>query len=82
MKRTLATFLGCLCLLAASAWAVVNPALAGGATATCKNGSTVSCTGSDCTSVDSTSTAAGFCECTRSNGSVDHQNCDDKPILD
>lgn len=81
MKRILATFLGCLCLLVVSAWAVANPVLAGDATATCKNGSSVSCSGTDCVSIDSTSSAAGFCECTRSNGSVDRQVCDDKPPL-
>ena len=83
MKSTLVTSVACLCLLIVSAWAVVNPALAGGASATCKDGSTVSCTGSDCLSSDSTSTAAGWCECTKPNGDIDKKVCNDgPPILD
>jgi len=81
MKSTLLTLACCLCLLVVTAWALVTPVHAGSATATCKNGSTVSCAGSDCVSADSTATAAGYCECTRSNGSVDRQICNDGQIL-
>lgn len=82
MKSRLLTLAACLCLLVLSAWAVVTPVLAATASATCKNGSVVSCSGTFCVSHDSTSSEAGYCQCTGPNGSFDYQKCDDTPILD
>jgi len=81
MKSTLVTLAACICLLVVTAWTLVTPVYAATASAVCKNGTVVSCSGSFCESRDSTQSEAGYCSCTGPNGTFDYQKCNDTPIL-
>ena len=77
MKKLLlnSTILAGLVVGGVSLWMVANPipAYAAGSSATCANGSTVSCSagGSNCIGVDSTSSSSGYCMCTsQADGSM------------
>ncbi len=81
MKRILFACAVCVGLVAASAWLVLTPAYAGGATGTCRNGSSVSCSGSICNSHDWDGTTDGWCNCTTSNGTADAKSCNGGGML-
>ena len=69
MKKLLlnSTILAGLVVGGVSLWMVANPipAYAAGSSATCADGTTVSCSasGSNCVGVDSTASASGYCQC-------------------
>ncbi len=75
--------LAVLLLALVSLWAAVNPATAyaAGASATCKNGSVKTCSGTSCQSQDSSPGTTGYCFCTREDGSNDVKYCSDGPAL-
>jgi hypothetical protein len=78
VKRLFCALALCLSLLAASGWLIFTPAYAGGATATCRNGGSVTCTGAiDCQSHDYEPNGAdGWCQCTNGNGGApDVKSC-------
>lgn len=66
----------CLALLALTAWFVATPVYAGGATADCgPGGGSISCSGTQCSSVDATTGMGGSCSCLRSDGTYDTKTC-------
>ncbi|MDQ3919385.1 MAG: hypothetical protein M3348_13015 [Acidobacteriota bacterium] len=84
MKRLFSACLACLCLLVLSAYLLVVPVSADFAdgTATCANGSKLSCSGNNCQSGDTVIeggkvTQDGYCNCTSNNGTSDQQSCHD-----
>jgi hypothetical protein len=83
MKRLISASLACVGLLALSAYLLVVPvsAFAGG-TATCADGRTLSCSGNNCQSGDTTTsggevTQDGYCNCTSNDGTSDQKSCHD-----
>ena len=92
MKKLLfsSTLVACLGVGAISMWFVSNPvtAYAAESWATCRDGSTVSCSasGSTCIAIDSTESMSGYCRCTSNTPpsvETDMEICDDEPpILD
>ena len=75
MKRFFLLFVACLSLVVASAWLVTNPAWAGSSTATCADGSTRTCTGTDCASSDDRVGVRGYCQCSSPDGSLTTKYC-------
>lgn len=66
----------CLALLALTAWFVATPVYAAGATAECGPGGTsISCSGTQCSSNDATPSMGGSCSCLMSNGLYDTKTC-------
>ena len=66
----------CLALLALTAWFVATPVYAGGATADCgPGGGSITCSGTQCSSVDATTSNGGSCTCLRSDGTYDTKTC-------
>lgn len=62
----------CLALLALTVWFIATPVYAGGATAECGPGGTaITCTGTQCSSVDATPTMGGSCTCLQSDGTYE-----------
>lgn len=76
--------LAVLVLALVSLWAAFNPATAyaAGATATCGNNTTRSCTGVSCQAVDSSPGGTGYCSCTRADGTSDTKYCNDGPAME
>jgi hypothetical protein len=75
MKRRITTLVACLGLLVTSAWLVTNPAWAGSYTINCADGSTRTCSGSNCQGNDDTSTQRGYCTCGTPGGTPDSKEC-------
>ncbi len=77
MKRLLLACTLCLGLVATSVWLIANPVLAGSATAKCKNGGSVTCSGATCQSQDwdVSSGSDGWCQCTTLDGSYNVKSC-------
>ncbi len=73
----------CLALLVTTAWLIITPVYAATATASCgPGGGTISCTGTNCTSVDAPPGGFGGCGCTSSNGGTDTKTCSYIPLAD
>jgi hypothetical protein len=82
MKRLFFASAACLTLLIASAYLLVTPALAfAGVTATCADGSTISCSGTSCQSGDTDMNGGdvinGYCTCSKAGGGSDTHYCHD-----
>lgn len=66
----------CLALLALTAWFIATPVFAASATANCgPGGDSITCSGTQCSSVDATTTMGGSCSCLLSNGKYDTKSC-------
>ncbi len=76
MKRLIFACILYLGLIATSVWLISNPVLAGSATAKCRDGRTITCSGSMCNSQDWTESGSGdgWCNCQSSSGN-DSKNC-------
>ncbi|MDQ3919386.1 MAG: hypothetical protein M3348_13020 [Acidobacteriota bacterium] len=82
MKRLLFASIACLGLIVASAYLLVTPAFAfAGVTAQCLDGSTISCSGTNCQSGDTDfnggDTINGYCSCSGPGGKSDVHYCND-----
>ena len=76
MKQFVLSAIVCLSLLGVTAWLVVVPVYAGSATASCgPGGGSITCTGTQCSSVDASSSGGGSCSCARSDGTYDNKSC-------
>lgn len=71
MKRYVLAFVACASLCLASAWLIITPAYAGGASATCSNGSTITCKGISCVSWDAQGGQGGYCSCRKDFNSTE-----------
>lgn len=66
----------CLALLALTAWFVATPVYAGSATADCgPGGGSITCSGTQCSSVDATPSGGGSCTCLQSDGRYETKTC-------
>lgn len=75
MKRFFLRFTICLSLAGASAWLITNPAWAGSATASCSNGTSLTCSGTDCASSDDRDGVRGYWQCSSPDGSLTTKYC-------
>jgi hypothetical protein len=76
MKLFVLSIVACLALLTLTAWLVVTPVYAGGATAECgPRGGSISCSGTQCSSVDASPSGGGSCTCLRADGTYDSKSC-------
>jgi hypothetical protein len=76
MKLFVLSTIACLALLALTVWLVVIPVYAGSATASCgPGGDSITCSGTQCSSVDASPSGGGSCTCLRSDGTYDHKTC-------
>lgn len=76
MKKFILSTIACLALLALTTWLVITPVLAGSASADCgPGGGSISCSGTQCSSVDASPSGGGSCTCLRSDGTYDNKTC-------
>jgi len=75
MKKILPAIALCLGLIGTTAWLIATPAFAGSASARCLDGSTRTCSGTNCESRDESSSASGYCLCSSPGGSMDYKGC-------
>ncbi len=77
MKLFVLAAVVCLALLTLTTWNLVTPAYAASATASCgPGGGSITCSGTQCSSNDATSTnGGGSCSCLRADGSYDLKSC-------
>jgi hypothetical protein len=79
MKLFFLSMIVCLALLTLTTWLVVTPAYAANATAECgPGGSPISCSGTQCSSVDASPSGGGSCSCLLSNGNYETKTCNYK----
>jgi hypothetical protein len=88
MKRLYLACAACLSLIVVSAYLLAIPVFAAGVTATCRNGNTISCTGTACQSADTFVgdggvVSDGYCTCSGPGSSNDTHYChdDDGPLI-
>lgn len=76
MKRRVLTAVACLGLLGASGWLVTNPV---GAIMDykieCADGTSRTCSGTNCSGNDDTATQRGYCTCGTPGGTPDTKQC-------
>ncbi len=79
MKLFALSTIFCLALLAMTAWFVATPVYAASAEASCgPGGGSISCSGTQCSSVDASPSGGGSCSCLRSDGTYDNKSCNYK----
>jgi len=74
MKRLVFSSVACLSLLLTTAWLVATPSYAASITVSCGSGS-LTCDGTSCAGADSNGSTAGYCSCTKADGSTDSKQC-------
>lgn len=76
MKLFVPSAVFCLVLLTLTAWLIATPVYAATATANCgPGGGSISCTGTQCSSNDATTSMNGACSCLQSDGTWDQKTC-------
>jgi hypothetical protein len=74
MKRLAFSSVACLGLLVTTAWLVATPSYAASITVSCGSGS-LTCDGTSCQGSDSSGGNAGYCSCTKADGTNDTKTC-------
>jgi hypothetical protein len=74
MKRFVFSLGTCLSLLVATSWLIATPAYASPIIVSCGSYS-LTCEGPSCTGQDSSGSTAGYCSCTKADGTNDTKIC-------